>query len=170
MDPLRDSPLSMLDTGGALSLVLDRVDEDDALCAALACTTFRDALFAQRRHAVRPAADEPHAGKRLVTSVAGAGASAARLAWVKTLGPQAPGWVCVWDASTCAFLAHVGALQALQWARANGCEWDSETCSSAAAEGHLEVLQWARANGCEWDSETSSAESHFEVYRWAQGR
>ena len=37
MDPLHDSPLRMLDAGGALSLVLDRVDEDDALCAALVC-------------------------------------------------------------------------------------------------------------------------------------
>eukprot|EP01044_Picomonas_judraskeda_P002333 COSAG03_NODE_163_length_11308_cov_5.701044_11_plen_210_part_00 len=36
----------------ALPLVLD---EDDALCAALACTTLRDLVFAQARHVVRAA-------------------------------------------------------------------------------------------------------------------
>ena len=50
MDPLGGSSLSILEDGGALPLVLDRLDEDDALCAALACTTLRDALFAQPRH------------------------------------------------------------------------------------------------------------------------
>ena len=55
MDPLGGSSLSILEDGGALHLVLDRLDADDALCAALACTTLRDLLFAQPRHAVRPA-------------------------------------------------------------------------------------------------------------------
>ena len=53
MDPLAGSSLSILEDGGGLPLVLDRLDEDDALCAALACTTLRDVLFAQPRHAVR---------------------------------------------------------------------------------------------------------------------
>eukprot|EP01046_Picozoa_sp_COSAG06_P032834 COSAG06_NODE_3310_length_5519_cov_2.364374_3_plen_95_part_00 len=35
------------------SLVLERVDEDDVLCAALVCTMFRDGLFAQPRHRMR---------------------------------------------------------------------------------------------------------------------
>ena len=147
MDALRDSPLRILDAGGALGLVLDRVDEDDALFAALACTTFRDVLFAQPRHAVR-LADKLHAGKRLVTNVAGVASSARRLAWARALGSQAPAWVSTWALVTCRNLACVGALDALQWARANGCAWDAVTCSRAAAGGHLEVLQWARANGC----------------------
>ena len=147
MDPLAGSSLSILEDGGALPLVLDRLDEDDALCAALACTTLRDVLFAQPRHAVR-AARKPYAGKRIVTSVAGVASSAGRLAWVRGLSGAAPSWVRAWDGRTSRRLASVGALEALQWARANGCAWDAYTCSRAARGGHLEVLQWARANGC----------------------
>ena len=88
MDPLAGSALSILEDGGGLPLVLDRLDEDDALCAALACTTLRDVLFAQARHVVR-AAGKPYAGKRIVTSVAGVASSAGRLAWVRGLGLRA---------------------------------------------------------------------------------
>eukprot|EP01048_Picozoa_sp_COSAG05_P034985 COSAG05_NODE_14939_length_383_cov_0.517606_1_plen_38_part_10 len=38
MDPLGGSLLSILEDGAGLPLVLDRLHEDDALCAALACT------------------------------------------------------------------------------------------------------------------------------------
>ena len=147
MDPLAGSALSILEDGGGLPLVLDRLDEDDALCAALACTTLRDVLFAQARHVVR-AAGKPYAGRRIVTSVAGVASSAGRLAWVRGLSGAAPKWVRAWNWRTSSSLASVGALEALQWARANGCEWDADTCSEAAGGGHLEVLQWARANGC----------------------
>ena len=125
MDPFRDSPLHPLDTRGALPLVLDRLGEDDALCAALACTTFRDVLFA--RFVVR-AAGQAHAGKRIVTGAAGVGASARRLAWVRGLGVGAPAWVRNWGSQTTRRLAKVGGLQALQWARANGCEWNRDEC------------------------------------------
>ena len=151
MDPLGGSSLSILEDGGALPLVLDRLDKDDALCAALACTTLRDVLFAQPRHALRAAprrGNKPYAGKRIVTSVAGVASSAGRLAWVRGLGGVAPSWVRAWNSLTSRHLAAVGALEALQWARANGCEWDASTCGYAAYGGHLEVLQWARANGC----------------------
>ena len=47
MNPLAGSTLSILENGGALALVLDHVDEDDALCTALACTTLRDVIFAR---------------------------------------------------------------------------------------------------------------------------
>ena len=170
MDPLGGSSLSILEYGGGLPLVLDRLDEDDALCAALACTTFRDALFAQPRHVVR-AAGKPYAGKRMVTGVAGVVSSAGRLAWVRGLSGVAPSWVRAWNSSTCQLLASVGALEALQWARANRCEWDAWTCAAAAARGHLEVLQWARANGCEWDARTCSNAAgggHLEVLQWAR--
>ena len=153
MDPLAGSALSILEDGGGLPLVLDRLDEDDALCAALACTTLRDVLFAQPRHAAR-AAGKPYAGKRIVTSVAGVASSAGRLAWVRGLSGAAPSWVREWNWRTSRHLAAGGALEALQWARANGCAWDAGTCSAAAGGGHLEVLQWARANGCEWDAST----------------
>ena len=134
MDPLGGSLLSILEDGAGLPLVLDRLDEDDVLCAALACTTFRDALFAQPRHVVR-AAGKPYAGKRIVTGVAGAGSSAGRLAWVRGLSDGAPSWVREWNSRTSWHLASVGALEALQWARANGCEWNAGTCREAARGG-----------------------------------
>ena len=170
MDPLGGSSLSILENGGALPLVLDRLDEDDALCAALACTTLRDLLFVQPRHAVR-AAGKLYAGKRIVTSVVGAASSAGRLAWVRGLSGVQPSWVRAWNYRTSYHLASVGALEALQWARANGCECGASTCSRAARGGHLEVLQWARANGCEWDARTCSQaarEGHLEVLQWAR--
>jgi len=116
----------MLDAGGALTLVVDHVDENDALCAALACTAMRDALFA--RFGVRAVAADPTrslrravaAEKRIVTGVAGIGASAGRLAWVRGLGARGPRWVRRWDAETCERLAGLGGLDALQWARAPG--------------------------------------------------
>ena len=119
MDPLSASPLRILDEGGALAVVLEHIPEDDALCAALVCTTFRDALFAQARHAVRKAGAK-YAGKRLVSSVSVA-SSVARLVWLRGLGAAGPSWVRSWDRGTCARLAAVGALEVLQWARANGC-------------------------------------------------
>ena len=168
MDPLHGSQLRLLDTGGALTLVLERVDGDDALCTALVCTTFRDAVFAQTWHKVRPA-EEQHGAKRLGTSVAGVASRAGRLARVRSLGDEAPGWVRRWDDVTCSQLARTGALEPLQWARANGCDWDARTCTYAAAEGHLEVLQWARTNGCDWDAwmcSSAAERGHMEVLQW----
>jgi hypothetical protein len=170
MDPLRHSALRALDAGGALTLVLDHVDDDDALCAALVCTTFRDTTFAQPRHGVR-GASEPHAGKRIITSVAAVASSAGRLAWVKSLDGAAPAWVRAWGAGTCRHLAVVGALEALRWARENGCEWNATTCAWAAGGGHLDVLRWARENGCEWDANTCACAAdggHLDVLRWAR--
>ena len=169
MDPLSGSPLRILDDGGALAVVLEHIPEDDALCAALVCTTFRDALFAQARHAVQKAGLK-YAGKRLVSSVSVA-SSAQRLVWLRGLVDGAPRWVRRWDRDTCSRLAAVGALESLQWARANGCAWDAYTCSAAAHGGHLEVLQWARANGCEWNARTCSLAArggHLEVLQWAR--
>ena len=139
MDPLSASPLRILDEGGALAVVLEHVPEDDALCVALVCRIFRDALFAQARHAVRKAGLK-YAGKRLVSSVSVA-SSVGRLVWLRGLGAAVPRWVRRWNRGTCKRLAFVGALESLQWARANGCAWDKYTCSRAALRGHLEVLQ-----------------------------
>ena len=169
MDPLSGSPLEILDAGGALAVVLEHIPEDDALCTALVCTTFRDALFAQGRHAVRKAGLK-YAGKRLVSSVSVA-SSAQRLVWLRGLGAVGPMWVRSWDEWTCLRLASIGALESLQWARANGCEWDALTCSYAAQGGHLEALQWARANDCAWDVNTCNYAAwggHLEVLQWAR--
>ena len=165
MEPLRDSPLRILDAGGALVLVLERVSKDDALCVALVCTSFRDAILAQPRHAVRPD------NKRFLMSVMGVACSAQRLAWVRGLGSQMPVWVAGWNKRTCGIMSRIGALEALQWARANGCDWDVATCANAAAGGHLKILQWARSNGCDWDAATCSgaaAGGHLEILQWAR--
>ena len=170
-DPLSGSLLRILDGGGALTAVLEHVPEDDALCAALACTTFRDALFAQARHAVRR--EGQYAGKRLVGSVTSVASSVGRLVWLRGLGDSdtAPRWLRRWDERTCWSLAGVGALESLQWARANGCAWSVYTCGCAARGGHLKVLQWARANGCEWDDSIcteAAGAGHLEVLHWAR--
>ncbi len=52
----------------------------------------------------------------------------------------------------CMAAAGAGRLGILRWARANGCPWDEHTCDVAAEGGHLVVLQWARENGCPWNS------------------
>jgi hypothetical protein len=44
MDPLAASPFGLLDARGSLRLATDAVDEDDALCLALACRPLRDAV------------------------------------------------------------------------------------------------------------------------------
>ena len=58
-------------------MVLEHIPENDALCATLVCTTFRDALFAQARHAVRGVGLK-YAGKRLVSSAASVASSMTR--------------------------------------------------------------------------------------------
>jgi hypothetical protein len=151
----------------ALQCVLNHVDEDDdALCAALACTTFRDLLFQRLRR--RPKGQQ-HEGKRLVTSVAGVASSVSRLEWVRGLGAgPAPGWLRDWDWYTCRCLASVGKLEVLQWARAHGCEWNERTCEVAATRGHLEILQWARVHGCEWNREYC-LQVGSQVSKWVKG-
>ena len=69
------------------------------------------------------------------------------LAWARENG-------CPWDASTCAWAATGGHLEALKWARENGCPWNWETCESAAEGGHIELLRWARENGAPWTENT----------------
>ena len=44
---LAGSPFALLDARGSLRLVTDAVDQDDALCLALACRPLRDALWAR---------------------------------------------------------------------------------------------------------------------------
>ena len=138
-DPLFESPFVVLGDYAVLSMVLGHADEEDVLCAMLTCSTFRDALIAWRQAR----------GQRIpVTGIGGVASSSQRLKWVRELGAGGPRWVQDWNHRTCARLAQVGGLEALQWARANGCRWDTDTCARAARGGHLEVLQWARANGC----------------------
>ena len=50
MDPLAASPFGLLDAHGSLRLVTDVVNEDDALCLALACRPLRDAVSTPSLH------------------------------------------------------------------------------------------------------------------------
>jgi hypothetical protein len=40
------------------------------------------------------------------------------------------------------YIAQVGNLDVLQWARRQGIEWDENACAQAAWKGHLHVLKW----------------------------
>jgi hypothetical protein len=175
MDALADSLFRMLDDS-TLDLVLQGVGDGDALCAALACTPFRDALVAQRRHAVNPPG-EPRPGMRMVTSVAGVAASAARLAWARDLGAAGPAWVRSWNKSTCTKLIAVGALPALRWAREEAvprCPWVAyRVCKDAAAGGHLELLRWALTVGRLWGEttcENAARGGHLHVLEWLRAQ
>ena len=64
VDALADSPFALLDKHTCLRCVTDVVNEDDALCLALACRALRDALWV--RFPTWPAG-HAHAGKRLRT-------------------------------------------------------------------------------------------------------
>ena len=80
---------------------------------------------------------------------------------------------CAWDSQTVTAAAEVGALEVLQWARANGCDWCEHACASAAENGRLEALEALRAAGCPWDESTTSAAArggHLEVLVWAHSR
>ena len=89
MDPLAASPFALLDARGSLCLVIDAVDEDDALCLALTCRAARDALWV--RFELRPEGD-PHAGKRIRTRDAAVVSRVSRLAWARSL-PDRPKWL-----------------------------------------------------------------------------
>jgi hypothetical protein len=134
-----------------LRLVVDHLDEDDALAFASTCRAFRAATCLAGSAIAR-------FGERGInTGVASVWSSTARLRWAVGLGYEM-------DSEYFARAAGMGRLEVLQWARANGCEWNWDTCSAAAEGGHLEVLQWARANGCEWSWVTCSAAAEGRLF------
>ena len=114
-----------LELRNCLGLVLDLIEDDDALCVALVCKAFCAAVF--QRYPVR------EDGWRLTTGVSAVAASVSRLVWARDLTGtrtgrsrdggleiQGPPWLTAWDTSTCAALARANQLHALQWARAGG--------------------------------------------------
>lgn len=174
-DPaLVGSSFIILDRRDQLRLVLDRLPEGDALCAALACRRFRAALFARwprlpdghARDRSRPQETRP---VRFRTSLLRdmASASVERFQWLLEMFPPDDGDAC--DAS-CRWLggaapeelarrlAEFGALETMRWLRArNGSvtmavlrdveSWDASACTAAVENGHLDVLQWLRSEG-----------------------
>jgi hypothetical protein len=81
------------------------------------------------------------------------------------------------DEKLCAFAARCGALNVIQWARAQNppCPWDERTCAWAAQNGHLHVLEWARAQDppCPWCEDTctwAAQNGHLHVLEWARAQ
>ena len=132
---LSASPFRLLDSPELLRLVVDALDEDDALAFACAATAFRQVTC----HRDHPCLARFPGGIR--TRTVAVVASPARMAWMRSMGSP-------WDKRVCRAAAAEGHLAVLQWARAQGCPWDEWTCADAALRGHLAVLQWARAQGC----------------------
>jgi hypothetical protein len=185
VDPWQHAAIGTLADRGVLHLVLDRLaEETDALCAALVCRPFRDALF--RRLPARPAGPaERYAGARIVTAIRALATRPERLDWAWEL-PARPVWLArcdevtvravakhgtaevldcfppTDDAAACAAAAESGNLPCLQHLLHNDCPWDAGTCAAAARGGHLELLRWARTPAlcggepCEWDWRTGA--------------
>jgi hypothetical protein len=171
MEALAQSGLAPMGTD-LLAVLLEHVADEDALCAALACKPFRDALFA--RYGVRPLG-EPHAGLRFVTGVAAVAASGPRLGWARGLGAAGPGWLHRWDEGTTAALGGVGSLPGLRWAREgeDPCAMSDSFSVAAARGGHLECLRYGKDIG-RYSRDASSATcvaacmgGHLDCLQWA---
>ena len=126
-------------------------------------------------------------GPRALASLAGAShgcatavAATALMQWAKRAKREAPRYfaflgfpfppLCLKKA--CAYAAHGGNREVLEWLHNTGCPWDAVTACAAARGGHLELLKWARQHGCPWDywTPTRAAEGgHLAVLQWARG-
>jgi hypothetical protein len=163
-DPALDrSAFSILERRDQLNLVLGVLPEGDALCAALVCRRFRDAVFA-----CWPASGHTRNGDeqketrhvRFRTSLLRdmAAISPNRFRWATSPWPEAcdQPWSCRWISvaprpEVVRRLAEFGALEtlkALHEEHATSIGWDASACTAAADYGHLELLQWLRSKGC----------------------
>lgn len=61
----------------------------------------------------------------------------------------------------CREAAGQGALENLQWLRANDFPWCEKVLAEAAEGDHLDVLEWACANGCEWSANVTYAAARY---------
>ena len=97
-DALADSPFCVLDQRDQLRLVSDLVSaEEDALCVALVCRRFRDAIFARFPWRLGSGRQS-----RLRTSVVGGmTASISRFAWARSLPSHGCVWLGTWGGEVC---------------------------------------------------------------------
>ena len=162
--------------------VMDALDKEDYLFAALVCRGFRDALCSQHKRSRINSIWQP----RFKTTPGAVACSPARLDWARALGRDGPRWLqarstqllrAIYQGGSVESLEHVhntldaftmhrccelaaagGHLAMLQWARAQPRRtyWDANTCANAAKGGHLHVLQWARSRTppCPWNAFT----------------
>ena len=61
----------------------------------------------------------------------------------------------------CCAAADNGALDNLQWLRANDFPWCEKVLINACMHEHVNVLEWARANGCEWSGRVTRAAARY---------
>eukprot|EP01043_Picozoa_sp_COSAG02_P078352 COSAG02_NODE_17595_length_992_cov_2.645017_2_plen_247_part_01 len=165
-DPALDrSAFSILERRDQLSLVLGVLPEGDALCAALVCRRFRDAVFVcwpqlPSGH-TRNGDDQGEPRRvRFRTSLLRdmAAISANRFRWATSPWPEVcdKPWSCRWMSmaprpEVVRRLAEFGALEtlkALHEEHGASIGWDASACTAAADYGHLELLQWLRSEGC----------------------
>ncbi len=142
------SPFRMLDAHSSIRLVLDALDEDDCLCAALTCRAFRDTV--NSRFALLPAGHR-YASRRLVTSDAGVGASRSRLEWVRALGAGAPRWVQSWPLQHEAQQQSRPALLSEALAQLTDPQLDHTASQLVPAEPFAAALSWMWADGVRWN-------------------
>lgn len=142
-------------------LVVDLIDEDDSLAAALTGRWLRAAVCGDLTSRWP---DGTRLGPRAVT------ASPARLQWA-----LARNLIPMHSAGVCTAAAKAGRLAVLQAARAAGLPWDKGGAqgafSQAALGGHLEVLVWAHANGSTHDGSAAYAAAgapsrRIEMLEW----
>lgn len=115
----------LLHTHETLRLVLDVLDEDDVLCAALCCSAMRDAALARFPHGIRTRADA-------------ACVSAARVAWAMSLGAaHAPLGEVV-----CVAAARLNRPSAIRTLLQIGITPDDKVLCAAARHGALFCVEW----------------------------
>ena len=78
---------------------------------------------------------------------------------------------------TCAYAAHGGHIDILQWLRAQTppCPWEASAYSLAARGGHLDVMQWLRVQTppCPWSEDVcvdAAARGHLDALMWLRAQ
>jgi len=158
-DPLTTTKLASIDGPDLLRLIIEFLDEDHCLHAALACRRFSQIVKVMHPNGWQ-------------TSPGGVVSSVERFIWVSSL-PSPPSWLSNWNKRTCNIIAQHGGLKVLEWVRSQGCPWNADMCATAAAKGgHLNVLRYLRAYGCEFEAQTATAAAQagqLKVLKWLRG-
>ena len=186
-------PMRLL-TVDELRLIVDKVDECDALPLALSCRRLRDIALARwpvpnERYSFRwNARIEEHVTSipRLkwavtlacpldarTTRAAAAGGHLEVLQYLRSLSPP-----CRWGERVCEAAAMGGHMHVLTWLRSTlpppeRCPWDVRTAAAAAKGGYLDMLRWIRVRKAPWDSSCVAAAAsagHLSVLEWARKR
>ncbi|WBR15042.1 Ankyrin repeat protein [Pandoravirus kuranda] len=128
------------------SMILENLDEIDAVAAAWVSREWRQLLASGSRRARHPEARQLTA--RAYTTALIERGHLDVLQWARENR-------CPLNREACMYAAVAGGhLGAVEWLRAGGYPLKEDLCHYAAYMGQLGVLQWLRANGCPWNAET----------------